>query len=155
MKNLIVLFLLSAVITNISAQQPAFITDSLDIYIQREMERWKIPGVAVAIVKNGKTVVTKGYGVSDIETKQKVDENTLFMIASNTKLFTASALAMLANDGKISMEDKVVDWIPYFKMHNETLTPMVTIEDILSHRLGFETFQGDFLIGEIMYREKG
>ena len=80
MKNLIVLFLLSVVITNISAQQPAFITDSLDIYIQREMERWKIPGVAVAIVKNGKTVVTKGYGVSDIETKQKVDENTLFMI---------------------------------------------------------------------------
>ncbi|MBK7568613.1 MAG: serine hydrolase [Bacteroidetes bacterium] len=144
MKNLIVLFLLSVVITNISAQQPAFITDSLDVYIQREMERWKIPGVAVAIVKNGKTVVTKGYGVSDIETKQKVDENTLFMIASNTKLFTASALAMLANDGKISMEDKVVDWIPYFKMHNETLTPMVTIEDILSHRLGFETFQGDF-----------
>ena len=94
MKNLILVLLFSVVSQQLFTQQPAFITDSLDIYIQREMERWKIPGVAIAIVKDGKTVVTKGYGVSDVETKQKVDENTLFMIASNTKLFTASALAI-------------------------------------------------------------
>lgn len=128
----------------VKAQQPAFITDSLDIYINREMQRWNIPGVAVAIVKDGKVVSSKGYGVTDIESKKPVDENTLFMIASNTKLFTGTSLALLSYEKRLSLNDKVRDHLPYFKMYSDTLTNMVTIEDILSHRLGFETFQGDF-----------
>ena len=73
---------------NIFAQS-SFITDSLDSYIQQGMKDWNIPGLAIAIVKDGKVVVMKGYGVRNIETKEPVDENTLFMIASNSKLFTA------------------------------------------------------------------
>ena len=70
-------------------QGTAFIRDSLDGYIQKGLNDWNLPGLAVVIVKDGKIVWMKGYGVRDIETKKPVDENTLFMIASNTKLFTA------------------------------------------------------------------
>lgn len=136
-------FFLLTGITSLHAQQPAFISDSLDMYIQREMQRWNIPGVAVAIVK-GNNVITKGYGVTNLETKQKVDESTLFMIASNTKIFTGTSLALLNYQGRLSLEDPVKRYLPYFKMYNDTLTGMVTLEDILSHRMGFETFQGDF-----------
>ncbi|MFI5171161.1 MAG: serine hydrolase [Chitinophagales bacterium] len=143
MKNfLLILFI--AVNGTVFCQQPVFITDSLDAYVNREMQRWNIPAVAIAIVKDGKTVVSKGYGVKDIETKEKANENTLFMIASNTKLFTGTSLALLDHQNRISLEDKVIDYIPYFKMYDAEITPMVTIEDLLSHRLGFETFQGDF-----------
>lgn len=129
----------------LTAQQPAFITDSLDIYIQREMQRWQVPGLAIAIVKDGKVVATKGYGVTDLETKKPVDANTLFMIASNTKAFTGTSLAILEKQGRISLNDKVIKYLPYFALNNPEITKMVTIEDVLSHRLGFETFQGDFL----------
>ncbi len=144
MKNLLLLILLITG-TKLFAQQPVFVTDSLDAYITREMKKWQIPGLAVAIVKDGKVVVSKGYGVTDLETKQAVDANTLFMIASNTKAFTGTSLALLEKQGRISLNDKVIKYIPYFAMHDPNITAMVTIEDILSHRLGFETFQGDFL----------
>ncbi|HEU4632558.1 MAG TPA: serine hydrolase domain-containing protein, partial [Flavisolibacter sp.] len=74
--------------------QPSFITDSLDGYINRGLKDWDIPGLSVVIVKDGNVVVMKGYGVRDMQTQQAVDENTLFMIASNTKLFTGTALAL-------------------------------------------------------------
>src|SRR5581483_6881967 len=83
------------------SQQPSFITDSLDSYIQQGMKDWNIPGLAMAIVKDRKVVVMKGYGVRDLQTKAPVDENTLFMIASNSKLFTATALAQLEYDKKL------------------------------------------------------
>ncbi|MBC8172311.1 MAG: serine hydrolase, partial [Chitinophagales bacterium] len=147
MKNkfLFFLFLSTFLNTYVVAQQPAFITDSLDIYIQREMQRWQIPGLAITIVKDGKVIVSKGYGVTNLETNQKVDENTLFMIASNTKAFTGTALALLDYQKRLSLNDRVTKHIPYFKLYDEDMTEMATIEDLLSHRLGFETFQGDFL----------
>src|SRR5437867_2393205 len=97
---------------------PSFVNDSLDNYVNRALTDWEIPGVAVCVVKNGKVVVMKGYGVRDYETKDKVDENTLFMIGSNSKAFTATALAMLDAEGvpaskkKLSLDDKVTKWIP-------------------------------------------
>ena len=89
------------------SQTPAFITDSLDGYIQQGMKDWQVPGLSLVIVKDGKIVTLKGYGVKDIQTGQPVDENTLFMIASNTKLFTATALAQLEYDKKLSLDDKL------------------------------------------------
>ena len=77
------------------AQTPSFVKDSLDSYIQKGIQQWDIPGLAIAIVKDGKTIVSKGFGVRDLKTKAPVDENTLFMIASNSKLFTGTALAQL------------------------------------------------------------
>ena len=125
--------------------QPAFIKDSLDKYVEREMKRWNIPGSAVVIVKDGKVVTMKGYGVRETGKSGKVDENTLFQIASNSKAFTATSLALLDFQKKLSLNDKVTKWMPDFKLKDELATRDVTIKDLLCHRIGFETFQSDLL----------
>lgn len=126
------------------AQQPAFVKDSLDAYINRGLKDWNIPGLAIAVVKDGKVVVMKGYGVKDIETKEPVDENTLFFIASNSKLFTGTALAQLDYNKKISLDDKITKYFTDFQLYDSTSTQLVTIKDMLGHHLGTKTFQGDF-----------
>ncbi|MBS1919742.1 MAG: serine hydrolase [Bacteroidetes bacterium] len=130
---------------------PSFVKDSLDIYVSRALTDWQIPGVAVCIIKNDKVVVMKGYGVKDWDTKDPVDANTLFMIGSNSKAFTATALAMLDAEkfsenkiGKFSLDDKVTKWIPEFKLNNKAAGEQAIIRDLLCHRIGFQTFQGDF-----------
>jgi CubicO group peptidase (beta-lactamase class C family) len=123
---------------------PSFVKDSLDNYVTKALADWQIPGISVCIVKNGKVVVMKGYGVKDLDTKEKVDENTLFMIGSNTKAFTATALAMLDAEKKLSLDDKVTQWIPEFKLENKAAGEQAIIRDLLCHRIGFKTFQGDF-----------
>lgn len=140
------LFLFTACIIGSLAgsSQPVFIKKSLDKYITDGMKDWDVPGLAIVIVKDGKTVVMKGYGVRDIESKTAVDENTLFMIASNSKLFTGLALAQLEYLKKISLNDKVTKYFPDYKLYESTTTELVTIRDLLSHRIGTKTFQGDF-----------
>lgn len=130
--------------TLLFSQTPAFISDSLDSYIQRGLKDWQIPGLAIVIVKDGKVVVMKGYGVKSTSGNEPVDENTLFMIASNTKLFTATALAGLEYDKKLSLDDKVTKYLPDFQLYDPLSTQLVSIRDILSHRIGTKTFQGDF-----------
>jgi CubicO group peptidase (beta-lactamase class C family) len=140
-----VLFLAISGIT-LPAQSPrSFVTDSIDSYVEGALEDWKIPGVSVCIVKDGKLVLAKGYGVRRWMTDEKVDENSLFMIGSNTKAFTATALAMLSARGKMSLDDKVVKWWPSFSVSDPWVTKEVNIRDLLSHRMGYETFQGDFM----------
>ena len=124
--------------------QPFFIKDSLDSYIKQGMKDWNIPGLAIAIVKDDSIVMMKGYGVRDIETKEPVDENTLFMIASNSKLFTGTAMAQLDYDKKLSLDDKITKYFPWFRVYDSTTTQLVTIKDMLGHHLGTKTFQGDF-----------
>ncbi|MEO8150053.1 MAG: serine hydrolase [Bacteroidia bacterium] len=128
-----------------ASAQPAFITDSLDAYISRAMQQWQVPGLAVAIVKDGKVVLAKGYGVKDLKSNQKVDEYTLFQIASNTKAFTGTSIALLDNQKRISLDEKVTHYMPDFKLYDDCSTSLCTVRDLLCHRLGFETFQGDFL----------
>ena len=123
---------------------PVFVKDSLDNYINKALASWQIPGVAVCIVKNGKVVVMKGFGVKELNGIDKVDENTLFMIGSNSKAFTATAIAMLDAEKKISLDDKVTKWIPQFKLDNKAAGEQAIVRDLLCHRLGFRTFQGDF-----------
>ncbi|HEX6193691.1 MAG TPA: serine hydrolase [Chitinophagaceae bacterium] len=127
-----------------SAQSPAFITDSLDAYIERGMKQWQIPGLSIAIVKDGKNIISKGYGVREVGKSEKVDENTLFIIASNSKLFTGTALANLDNEKKLSLNDRVTRHIPWFRLYDSTSTRLVTVRDLLCHRIGLKTFQGDF-----------
>lgn len=147
MKNLIQITLIFiASLTSVYAQEtPSFITDSLDYYINRGLERWQIPGAAVLIVKDGNVVVSKGYGVKLIGSEEKVDENTLFMIGSNTKAFTGTALALLEYENKLSMEDKVIQYLPDFRVKEDWMTEELNLTDIVSHRMGYETFQGDFM----------
>ncbi len=132
---------------NISFSQSttrSFIKDSLDNYITQALHDWNIPGVAVCIIKDGQTIVSKGYGVKEMNTNDSVYANTLFMIGSNTKAFTATALAMLDYEKKLSLDDEVTKWIPEFKLDNASAGEQAIIKDLLCHRLGFKTFQGDY-----------
>ena len=124
---------------------PFFIQDSLDIYVTRALDAWQIPGVAVCVVKDGKVDVMKSYGVKEMGGNDRVDEHTLFMIGSNTKAFTSTALAMLDAEEKLSLDDKVRTWLPDFVLYDPWVTEETNIRDLLCHRLGFETFQGDFM----------
>ena len=108
------------------------------------MADWEIPGLSVCIIKNNKVVLMKGYGVKELGGNDKVDENTLFMIGSNTKAFTGTAIAMLDAENKLSLDGKVTKWIPQFKLENKAAGEQAIVRDLLCHRLGFRTFQGDF-----------
>ncbi|OQP68086.1 serine hydrolase [Niastella populi] len=147
MKKYLILFacLLVQIASLFAQDTPSFIKDSLDAYVQKALTDWQIPGVAVCVVKDGKVVVMKGYGVKELGTTNKVDENTLFMIGSNTKAFTGTALAMLAADKKLSLDSPVIKYLPDFKLYDPWVTKQVNVRDLLCHRLGFETFQGDFI----------
>ena len=157
MRKVWFLFLISA---SLQVQaQPAFIKDSLDSYINRGMQQWKVPGLSIVIVKDGKIAYMKGFGVRNIDTKVPVDENTLFMIASNTKLFTATAISLLDYRGKLSLNDKITKYFPDYRLYDSNATALVTIRDMLCHHLGTKTFEGDFTFwntnlnrGEIMQR---
>ena len=137
-------FLLCSSFIYAHSQTPFFITDSIDRYILQGLKDWDVPGLSVVVVKDGKTVLLRGYGVKNINTKQPVDENTLFMIASNTKLFTGTALALLEANGKLSLNDKITKYFPSFRLYDTIATKLVTIRDMLTHRIGTKTFQGDF-----------
>ncbi|MDU0370560.1 serine hydrolase [Hymenobacter endophyticus] len=121
-----------------------FVTDSLDSYIRRGMQRWQVPGLALVVVKDGKVVVQKGYGVREVGKPAPVDANTLFMIASNTKLFTGTALAKLDGEKKISLDEKVTRYLPDYRLYDSLASQLVTVRDLMSHHFGFKTFQGDF-----------
>lgn len=84
----------------------------LDTYVATTLKTFKVPGIAVAIVKDGKLVLAKGYGVRELGQAAPVDADTLFAIASNTKAFTAAALEMLADEGKLDMDARVIDYLP-------------------------------------------
>ena len=144
MRKLLCLSLLFSLVVFTNAQAPYFVKDSLDNYIQQGLKDWDIPGLSVVVVKDGKVVVMKGYGVKNITTKQPVDEQTLFMIASNTKLFTGTALALLEARGKLSLNDKITKYYPSFQLYDTTSTKLVSIRDMLTHRIGTKTYQGDF-----------
>jgi len=119
--------------------------EHLDKYYQQAFQEWNIPGMAIAIVKDNKIIFEKGFGFADLEKKQKVDENTLFAIASNSKAFTSTAIAILVEEGKLNWDDKVVHHLPYFKMYDPYVSREMNIEDLLCHRSGLKTFSGDLL----------
>ncbi|MGD9993505.1 MAG: serine hydrolase [Salinivirgaceae bacterium] len=128
-----------------TSEIPAFIADSLEQYINKALEAWNIPGVAVGIVKDGQVILEKGFGVKQLGSPNPVDENTLFMIGSNTKAFVGTAMALMEHEKVWSLNDKVIHWVPEFRMADAWVTQQATLTDIVSHRMGFETFQGDFM----------
>ncbi len=118
----------------------------IDSLVQRTMRTFDVPGIAVAIVKDDKVIHSKGYGVRSLNTKQKVDSNTLFGIASNSKAFTTAALGILIDEKKLSWDDKVTDYIPEFKLYSPYVTEEFTIRDLLTHRSGLGLGAGDLMI---------
>jgi CubicO group peptidase (beta-lactamase class C family) len=132
----------------------------LDAYVARVMKTFEVPGLSVAIVKDGKVVTTKGYGLRKLGESTPVDENTLFGIGSNTKAFTTAALATLVDQGKISWDDPVYERLPGFQMYDPYVSHEMTIRDLLTHRSGMGLGEGDLLFwphttftrAEIIYR---
>ncbi len=120
----------------VSAQTNSKKVTELDAYIQKGIELWKPPGLAVTVVKDGEIIFKKGYGVTTIGTNKTVDENTLFVCASTTKAFVAAGLAMLVDDGKLNWDDKVISHLPEFQLKDPYLTREITIRDLLTHRTG-------------------
>jgi CubicO group peptidase (beta-lactamase class C family) len=117
-----------------------------DAYVARVQQEFAVPGIAVAIVKDGEVVLAKGYGVRELGKPELVDARTLFAIASNTKSFTATALALLMDEGKLSWDDRVTDRLPWFRMSDPLVTREMTVRDLLTHRSGLARGAGDLLV---------
>ncbi len=129
----------------VEARDPAFDPAELDAWVAQVRERFEVPGVAVAVVKDGQVVLERGWGVREIGKQAPVDEHTLFAIASNTKAFTAASLSMLADEGQLSLDDRVVDHLPGFRMSDPYVTGQMRIRDLLTHRSGLGLGAGDLL----------
>ncbi|MBB6186764.1 serine hydrolase [Rhodanobacter sp. MP7CTX1] len=114
-------------------------------YVDSARKTFDVPGIAVAIVKDGKVVMEQGFGLREIGKPDQVDAHTLFAIASNTKAFTAAALQQLAEQGKLKMDDRVIDHLPWFRMSDPYVTNEMRIRDLLAHRSGLSLGAGDLL----------
>jgi CubicO group peptidase (beta-lactamase class C family) len=143
-KILVVLLIALATPIVVSAQQEVDL-DALDKYIAKWVDAFDLPGLAIGIVKGDSLIFSKGYGVRDVETQETVTPNTLFAIASCSKAFTAASLGMLVEDGKLDWDDKVVDYLPEFQLSDPYVTREITVRDLLCHRSGLATFDGDLL----------
>lgn len=120
-------------------------TAQIDKVVERTLTTFNVPGIAVGVIKDGKLVHAKGYGVRSINTKEKVDENTLFGIASNSKAFTTAAISMLVDEGKLSWDDLVTDHVPEFKLYNPYVSSVFTLTDLVTHRSGLGLGAGDLM----------
>jgi len=119
--------------------------NTLDSYIEKVRKEWEVPGLAVALVKDGKMIFAKGYGVRKLGEPVPVTPETLFGIASNTKAFTTTALAILVDEGKIKWDDPVIKYLPDFCMFDPYVTREITIRDLVTHRSGLGLGAGDLL----------
>lgn len=117
----------------------------LDATVARAMQEFQVPGMAVGIIKDGALIYAKGYGVRETGKAGRIDADTLFQIGSNTKAFTAAALAILVDRGKIHWDDRVIDYLPKFRMYDPYVTREFTIRDLLTHRSGLGLGAGDLM----------
>jgi len=123
---------------SLSAQKSAQVKElrGFNKFIIQQMEEWEVPGCAVAIIKDGKVIFSEGFCFRDVWKALKVTPQTLFATASCTKAFTATAIGILADEGKIEWDTPVQNYVPTFKLHDPYATSHVTVQDLLCHRSG-------------------
>jgi len=114
-----------------------------DAYVNNALKDWEAPGVAIAIVKDDKIVFAKGYGVREMGKPAPVNERTMFAIGSSSKAFTAAAIALLVDDGKLKWDDPVTKHLAGFELYDAYASQQMTVRDLLCHRSGLE--RGEFL----------
>lgn len=132
-------------LTAAAASAQTFRQTDFDAYVNRGLQTMRVPGAAIAAVRDGKVVFAKGYGVRTLGDTARVDPHTLFQIASNTKAFTTAALAMLADEGRLTWDDPVTQHLPGFQMYDPYVTREITIRDLVTHRSGLGLGAGDLL----------
>ena len=131
--SMVVLLLLFVVRVAVAQQAPGA---DFDAYVNKAIEDWKVPGVAIAIVKDDRVVYAKGFGVRELNKPAPVDENTIFAIGSSSKAFTATSIAMLVDQGKLKWDDPATKYLPGFQLFDPYSTRELTVSDLLSHRSG-------------------
>ena len=141
--SIVVVWLTLAV--SLRAQAPAVLPADLDAYVARAMQTFEVPGVALSVVKDGRVLAAKGYGVRKLGESPAVDAQTLFGIASNTKVVTAAALGLLVEEKRIEWDAPVIRYLPWFQMWDPYVTRELTIRDLLVHRSGLGLGAGDLL----------
>ena len=119
--------------------------DSLDVYISKLVAEYHMPGLAIGVIHNDSVIFKKGYGVTNTQRGKSVNTQTVFPILSCTKAFTATCLGILVDEGKLNWDDKVIQHLPNFKLSDPWITKEITISDLLSHRSGLGTYDGDLL----------
>jgi CubicO group peptidase (beta-lactamase class C family) len=129
----------------LAAQPAAGPLRDLDAFIERGMRDWQIPGMAVSVVRNDSVIYARGFGVRRLGAPEPVDEHTLFGIASVSKAFTAAALALLVDEGRLHWDDPVVQYLPDFRLYDPFVTQATTIRDLLTHRVGIGRMTGNRL----------
>jgi CubicO group peptidase (beta-lactamase class C family) len=145
----IIVLALGMLASSIYSQDVDF--QALDRYIDKAVEDFQLPGLAISVIKDGSVVFSRGYGYKNFETKEPMTTTALFNIASCSKAFTAACLGILVKEGKLDWQDKVIDIIPELQLADPCITKALNIRDILSHRSGLATFVGDLLWYETDY----
>ena len=138
--------LILALLLPLAAAPAAVLPPDFDAVVSRAMKTFEVPGMAVAVVKDGQVILAKGFGVRKLGEKAAVDARTLFGIASNTKVFTATALGLLVEEGKIEWDAPVTRYLPWFQMWDPYVTREMTVRDLLVHRSGLGLGAGDLLL---------
>lgn len=142
---LFLLFIVLAIPAFSQSKADKVLLARLDKTFASALETFNVPGMAIAIVKDDQVIFNKGYGVKNTATGEAVTPHSSFAIASNTKAFTAAALAVLVDEGKIKWSDKVRQYLPYFQLYSPYVSEEMTIRDLLCHRSGLATFSGDLI----------
>ncbi|MCB0274345.1 MAG: serine hydrolase [Calditrichaeota bacterium] len=118
---------------------------ALEAYAEQALTEWEVPGFAMAVVYRDSLVFSKGFGTRTLGKNEPVDGNTIFAIASNSKAFTAACIGILVDEGRLDWDDRVIDYLPSFKLSDSYVTREMRIRDLMSHRSGLKTFGGDLL----------
>lgn len=142
-RRLVVFLLLLALMNAQPALAQESVLQGFDDYVNKALKDWEVPGLAIAVVKNDKVLLVKGYGVKKTGDSAPVTEKTMFAIGSASKAFTAATVGMLVDEGKVKWDDPATKYLPGFQLFDPYATRELTVRDLLSHRSGLE--RGDLM----------
>jgi CubicO group peptidase (beta-lactamase class C family) len=126
-----------------NAAQMKALLNNFEKYVKKEMPKWQVPGMAIGIVQGDKLIYTKAFGVKTVGKKAPVTPETVFQVGSTSKAFTSAQVAMLVDEGQFKWDDKVVSYLPDFKMYDPWVTKEFMIEDLMAQRSGLPPYAGD------------